>query len=66
MKQGEISIYAADDKVCIDTPVGVCYIAPQVAIEMTISLTKAARNADPELDVAAIMQNYLFAPDEMQ
>lgn len=62
----EISIYAADDMVAIGVPNGVCYVAPRAAIEMTVSLMRAALKADPLLDIDAISDAYLCRKETVQ
>ena len=59
MSEGTITIYAEGDRVIIDTPVGKCFITPQVAMEMTVSLSRAARAADPNLDYVQVVLDFI-------
>lgn len=58
-EQGSITIYAQNGSVVIDTPTGACFVEPQVAIEMTVSLMRAALAVNPELDVGAISDAFI-------
>lgn len=66
MIESMITIYSHNDMVAIETPSGVCYVTPQVAIEITVSLTGAAYAVDPNLDVDAIFSNFAHTHESVQ
>ena len=59
MNESTLTVYSHNDLVAIETPVGVCFVTPQVAIEITVSLMRAALVVNPELDVDAISNDFI-------
>lgn len=62
----ELSVYSVGDMVAIQFPASVCYVSPQVAIEMTVSLTRAALSADPSLAVEDIRDAFIPTRESVQ
>lgn len=63
-EQGSITIYVQNGSVVIDTPTGACFVEPQVAIEMTVSLMWAALAVDPNLNVDDISAAFIAQKKE--
>lgn len=66
MSQSQITIYSDSvrEAVVIDTPVGACFVTPQVAIEITVSLMRAALAIDPNIDADAITDAFIAQKKE--
>lgn len=66
MSESQITIYSDSTRkaVAIDTPVGTCFVTPQVAIEITVSLMQAAMAINPDLDVHGITDAFIASKKE--